>query len=195
MELQKIAIKVFTEKASIPLSDFIDVFHGWIQAADGVYHDVADYSHMQAGPGVVLVANNANVAIDETGHRQGLLFTQKAPVNGSNGEVIRAALRAALENCRKLEDDSKLKGEMKFSGQEIWIAINDRLYGPNTEGAFAELKPEVESAARALFAGKAFTIQRDSDPRKRLNVTVKAEENFAMAALLKNLQWSSTVES
>ena len=67
MELQKINVKVFTaEPNNIPLTDFINIFHGWIQATDGVYLDVADYSHMQAGPGIVLVADDANVSIDET---------------------------------------------------------------------------------------------------------------------------------
>ena len=42
MELQKLNVKFFVEKPdSIPLTDFIDVFHNWIQATDGVYHDVA----------------------------------------------------------------------------------------------------------------------------------------------------------
>ncbi|MBM4261773.1 MAG: hypothetical protein FJ145_10110 [Deltaproteobacteria bacterium] len=188
MELQKLAVKIFTEKPnSIPLTDFIDVFHSWIQATDGVYHDVADYSHMAAGPGVVLVANGANVGIDETDNRRGLLFTQKAPVRGSSGEVVKAALRAALESCRKLESDARLKGELSFSGREIKIAVNDRLLGPNTEAAFAELKPEVEGLAHALFAGAAFTVQRDTDPRKRLNVTLQAQQPFDAAALLANL--------
>ena len=62
MELQKLTVKVFTEKPdSVPLTDFITIFHSWIQASDGAYHDVADYSHMHAGPGIVLVANEANV--------------------------------------------------------------------------------------------------------------------------------------
>ena len=60
MELQKLNVKIFVEGPNaVPLTDFIEIFHGWIQATDGVYHDVADYSHMQAGPGVVLVANGA----------------------------------------------------------------------------------------------------------------------------------------
>ena len=67
MELQKINVKFFTEgKAPIPLTAFIDIFHSWIQATDGMYHDVADYSHMQSGPGIVLVAEDANLSIDET---------------------------------------------------------------------------------------------------------------------------------
>ena len=63
MELQKLAVKILVvEPNVIPLTDFIDVFHGWIQATDGAYHDVADYSHMHAGPGIVLIANDANVS-------------------------------------------------------------------------------------------------------------------------------------
>ena len=77
MELQKIAVKIFTDGPdNVPLSDFINIFHGWIQASDGVYHDVADYSHMQAGPGVVLVANGANVDRRERQSPRPL-FTQK----------------------------------------------------------------------------------------------------------------------
>ena len=189
MEMQKIAVKIFTEKPDrVPLTDFIDVFHGWIQASDGFYHDVADYSHMQAGPGIVLVANSANVGIDETGNRRGLLLTQKTHVNGSNSQALKETLRSALESCSKLENDPKLKGEIKFSGDEIVFAINDRLTAPNDAAAFAELAREVESLSQKLFAGAAFTVQRDSDPRQRLNVTVKAEQNFDTTALLVNLQ-------
>ena len=87
MDLQKLNVKFFVEPGStVPLTDFIDIFHGWIQATDGVYHDVADYSHMQAGPGIVLVANDANVGIDESGGRRGLLFDQKTVLAGSNQE-------------------------------------------------------------------------------------------------------------
>ena len=90
MELQKINVKVFTaEPNNIPLTDFIDIFHNWIQATDGVYLDVADYSHMQAGPGIVLVADDANVSIDETGNRRGLLYSQKGKLSGSNLEKLK----------------------------------------------------------------------------------------------------------
>ena len=162
----------------MPLTDFIDVFHGWIEATDGVYHDVADYSHMHAGPGIVLVANNANVSMDETGDRRGLLFTQKSPLQGSNAEVLRSALRAALENCRKLENDPALKGELRFSGREIAIVVNDRLLATNTDAAFAEVKPEIDSLGHDLFGGAPFTVERDRDPRKRLHLALKSAQTF-----------------
>ena len=102
-------------------------FHGWIQASDGVYHDVADYSHMRAGPGIVLVASHANLSIDEANNRRGLLYSQKAHLSGSNEEKIRAVLRAALKYCRHLEQEPTLRSKLKFSDEEIFISINDRL--------------------------------------------------------------------
>src|SRR4026207_620496 len=119
MELQKLSVKFFIERPeAIPLTDFIDIFHGWIQATDGIYHDVADYSHMQAGPGIVLVANDANVSVDETENRRGLLFSQKSPLSGSKQERLRTGFRAALENCRKLEDEPALRGKLRFAANE-----------------------------------------------------------------------------
>src|SRR5438094_6014701 len=116
MELQKLNVKFFVEQPhAVPLTDFIDIFHGWIQATDGIYHDVADYSHMQAGPGIVLVANEPNLHIDETGGRRGLLYSRKAPLLGTNQEKLRSVFRAALENCRKLEEEPVLRGKLRFS--------------------------------------------------------------------------------
>jgi hypothetical protein len=110
MELQKIAVKVFTgEPNVVPLPDFIDIFHRWIQASEGVYHDVADYSHMQAGPGIVLVASESNVSIDETGNRRGLLYSQKSNLSGSNLEKLSTVVRSALANCCRLGEDPTLE--------------------------------------------------------------------------------------
>src|SRR5262245_28720491 len=100
MELQKINVKILTEEPNqVPLTDFINIFHGWLQATDGVYHDVADYSHMQAGSGIVLVADDANVSIDETDNRRGLLYRQKSKVSGSNVEKLTTCRGLCLVNC------------------------------------------------------------------------------------------------
>src|SRR5437762_13303620 len=109
MELQKLGVKFFVESLhAVPLTDFIEIFHGWIQATDGIYHDVADYSHMQAGPGIVLVANDANVSIDETDNRRSLLYSQKSQLSGSKPEKSRTVLRSALTNCLGLEEEPSL---------------------------------------------------------------------------------------
>ena len=189
MELQKINIKFFAaDSHNPPLTDFIDLFHGWIQATDGIYHDVADYSHMQAGPGIVLVAHDANVSIDETDNRRGLLYNQKTRLLGSNQERLRHVCRAALENCLRLEEEPALRGQLRFLGGEAAILLNDRLLAPNTEESFREIKPEIEFLARALFGGANFTLTRNRDPRQRLSVFIKAARPVDLKQLLRNLQ-------
>ena len=190
MELQKINIKVFSaEPNKVPLTDFIDIFHGWIQTTDGVYHDVADYSHMQAGPGIVLVADDANVSIDETDNRRGLLYSQKSKLGGSNLEKLSAVLRSALENCQRLEEEPALDGKLRFAGNEVEIVVNDRLLAPNTGEIFEELRPEIDFLARRLYASTNFTLLRNQeDPRHRLNVTLSTPLSFETKTLLNNLQ-------
>jgi hypothetical protein len=174
MELQKIAAKVFaTAPDEIPLTDFIDIFHSWIQQSDGAYHDVADYSHMRAGPGIVLVANHANLSIDEANNRRGLLYSQKADLDGSNQEKIRTVLRTALESCRRLEQEPSLRGKLKFSADEILILINDRLLAPNSEETMAALKPDLEGAVRGVAGEANFTLEHNYDPRQRFSIMVR----------------------
>lgn len=189
MELQKINVKFFTEeKAPIPLPAFIDIFHSWIQATDGIYHDVADYSHMRAGPGIVLVAEDANLSIEETENRRGLLFSQKSRLSGSNQAKLRAVVRSALENCRRLEQEPALRGKLKFSPNEILMLVNDRLIAANTEESFQEIKPEIESVGRVLFGETGLRLNRDRDPRKRLNVRIKSSRPVELEGLLSNLR-------
>lgn len=189
MELQKISIKVFAaEPDDVLLTDFIDIFHGWIQATDGVYHDVADYSHIQAGPGIVLVAEDANLSIDETKNRRGLLFSQKSPLVGSNQEKLRAVLRSALENCRRLEQEPALCGKLRFLPNEILIMVNDRLIAANTEECFEEIKSEIESVARVLFREARLALDRDRDARKRFNLRINSSRPVDLESLLSNLR-------
>lgn len=188
MELQKLNVKFFVEPPNtIALTDFIEIFHSWIQATDGVYHDVADYSHMQAGPGIVLVAKHANLSIEESGNRRGLLFSQKAPLAGTNQDKLRAVLRAALENCRKLEFDPALRGKLRFATNEAVISLNDRLLGENSQAGFDAVKGDVEAVAKRLFGAGAVSLARDNDARQRLNIRVKAAASLDLQQALSNL--------
>ena len=188
MELQKLSVKFFVEQSDdVPLKKFIEIFHGWIQATDGLYQDVADYSHMQAGPGIVLVADGANVSIDETESRRGLLFSQKRHLSGSNQEKLRSVVGAALENCRKLEAEPALRGKLRFSVKEAEIWINDRLAGTNNEASFQELKREMGPFAKQLYGAAAISLEHDNDPRKRLHVRIKSSVALDLNTLWHNL--------
>jgi hypothetical protein len=179
MDLQKIAVKIFADGGKeIPLPVFIDIFQSCIQASDGTYHDVADYSHMHAGPGIVLLANDANVSIDESEKRRGLLYSRKAPLSGTNREKIRTVLQSAFNNCRRLQREAAVGGKLTFRGSEVAITINDRLVAPNSEATFAGLKSDLETALRDVLGDASFTLKRNNDRRQRFSVTVRAAEHL-----------------
>lgn len=185
MDLQKLNVKIFVEQPNmIALTDFIDIFHGWIQATAGAYHDVADYSHMHAGPGIVLIANYANIGIDETENRRGLLYKSKGRLEGSNQEKLRTVLRAALGYCRKLEDEPALRGKLRFVTSELAIGVNDRTFCGNSEQTFNELKKELQPIAERLLGGAGITYERDADPRRRLHLRVTGSGSLDARSLV-----------
>ena len=188
MELQKLNVKFFIEQPSdIKLTDFIEIFHSWIQATGGVYHDVADYSHMQAGPGIVLVAQDGHVSIDEIGGRRGLVYSQKAVLAGTPRDMLRQVFCAALKNCLKLEEEPALQGKLRFAANEAVISVNDRLAGANSQESFDEIKGDVESVAAQLFGSAKVILERDNDSRQRLNVHLKTAASVDLRQALENL--------
>jgi hypothetical protein len=188
MELQKLNVKFFVEQPnSLALTEFIEIFHRWIQASEGAYHDVADYSHMHAGPGIVLVSQDAHISIDESGNRRGLLFSQKSRLNGTNQEKLRQVIQAALQNCRSLEAEPGLKGKLRFAANEAVLSVNDRLLAANSEASFEAIQNDVRTVAAQLFGGAAVQMERDGDPRQRLNVHIKASAPLDVTQALENL--------
>ena len=188
MDLQKINVKFFAAgSGAVRLTDFIDIFNSWIQSSEGEYYDVADYSHMQAGPGIVLVTHEANISVDNTRNRLGLLYNRKQPLRGSNAEKLQFVFRAALEFCRRIEREPALKGKVRFQGQDALFLVNDRLLAPNTDETFRAMKPELEEIARKLYGAGGFPLDHDGDPKQRFSVLIKAPQAFDVDTLLKNL--------
>ena len=188
MELQKIEIKFFAvEREPVPLTAFIDLFHGWIQASDGVYHDVADYSHMHQGPGIVLVAPDFHVSVDETGGRRGFLFSQKARLGGSNQERLPRVFQSALEYCRRLQAEPALQGKIEFRFDEFEIVLNDRLLAPNGDESYRAFKAEIEPFVSRLFGGAPVSLQQESDARRRVRMRIQAMAPVDIAALLSHV--------
>jgi hypothetical protein len=189
VDLQKLNVKFFLSRPSpVPLTAFIEVFNGWIQECEGEYYDLADYSHVPSGPGILLVAHEANIGIDNGGGRLGLLYSQKRPLGGSNLEKLRLVFARALEACLKVEREASLKGQIAFRGNESLLCVNDRLLAPNSDETFHAIAEEVHDVARLLFRGSRHSVRRCSqDERQRFAVSLKAEEPFSVRALFENL--------
>ena len=74
MTPHRLYAKLFTEAGPpVSLPAFIPVFHRWIerQDVDELLLDVHDYGHVPDGPGILLVAHEADYAFDLSGGRPG----------------------------------------------------------------------------------------------------------------------------
>ena len=178
-DLQKMAVKLFAEPAArLDLRDLIPVFHRWIRehAVEGVLVDVADYSHLPQSPGVVLVAHEADWAVDAAEGPLGLLYVRKAPRPGDLRARIAGAFKAAREACVKLQSDPALGGRLKFRAAEGLFIANDRLLAPNDAATWEALRPDLQAAATEVLGPVA--LARDAaDPRRRLTVQVQGPKS------------------
>ena len=187
VELQHVNVKLFVD-GDLPFEParFIEVFHAWIRDSvlDELMIDVADYRHVPAGPGVLLVGLESDYSMDNTGGRWGLRYNRKAPLEGSNQDRFRQALGAAVNACRLLEKEFAGDGPLTFSRSGLELFINDRAFAPNTTDTLAACRPELESFLTATFGHNEFTLKHHSDPRQRFGVTVTATKPSDFAAIL-----------
>jgi len=148
----KFGVKLFiTNPGAKPLKDFIPVFHGWIQRQGVPGHlliDVHDYSHVHHGPGILLVSHEANLSIDETEGRRGLVYLRKQPAD------LAGTIAAAQAVAKKLTEEQGVQ----FDTPHYEVSVNDRL-------------ANVTAAQVAAATGGKVTL-KSGDPRERQTFVV-----------------------
>jgi len=190
MELQHVNVKLFiAEPGEVDLGALIPVFQQWIegQVCEGLLLDVADYRHVHAGPGVVLIGYQGDYSVDNTDNRLGLRYNRKAALDGSNQDRLRQAARAALSAFQHLESEPLMEGKLRFDGREIEVLINDRLLAPNIDATRKAAEADLQIFFRQLFREGELSLSYASDPRRLFSVTAKASRRFSLADLLANL--------
>ncbi|HLL88982.1 MAG TPA: hypothetical protein VK324_06740 [Tepidisphaeraceae bacterium] len=195
MDAFKISAKLFAAADTFEPAAFVPVFHKWIQQhalPDHLLIDVADYAHVPAGPGSLVVAHEANVHMDRTDGRLGVLYVRKQPFAAA--ATFRDRLRQTIVNtlvaADRLEQD--VPG-LRFRTDEVWVRVHDRLHAPPGTGTFNAVRADVESVAKELFVGRPVTLAPEQDPRRLFGVTIKADgEPTTVAALLERLGATAT---
>jgi hypothetical protein len=153
MTTHKFGVKLFfANQQDRGLTEFIPVFHGWIQRQALAGHlliDVHDYSHVFHGPGILLVAHEANLSIDESEGRRGLAYVRKQPA------TLRETVEAAHAAARLLTEEQGVQ----FDAGQFEIFVNDRLHTP--------------TVAEIAEATGGTVTQKQTDPRERLAFLVE----------------------
>jgi hypothetical protein len=174
-DVVRIAVKLYAvEPASVEPSRFVGVFHGWIQRGEvpGLLIDVADYSHVHEGPGVMLIGHEADHAIDLGEGRPGIAYSRKREPEGTLEDRVRAAIEAVELAADEIEADPGA-GDVRFDRDELLVRVNDRLAAPSDEATFEALLPVVAAALAELHPGRPASVERVADPGGPLTLRVR----------------------
>lgn len=184
-------VKIFaTEESSVETSEFIAIFQAWIRdkTLPDTMIDVADYGHVDAGPGVLLACHEANYYVDQAAHRLGLLYQGKTVSEGDDETRLRRALAAAIRASLLLEDAKSLAGRLLFRCDEFWIGVNDRLVARNERPDQEKLADVIRGVGVALRPAASFACEPVSlDPKDRCMLSVKLKNPTPLRELLQNL--------
>lgn len=193
MESSKIGIKLFTSNPQVRLEDVVPVFHSWIQQqalAGNLLIDVADYLHVERGPGIVLVAHEANYATDQAEPGLGLFYQRKRALpEASFRDRLAHAFREALSAAWLLEQDPKLGPTWKFDTRRVHVRVSDKLAAPNDPATFTGLKPELVSFFTKLLGTADFVVEHYAgDGRTPFEVRVSAKTYQPLDQILSRIQ-------
>lgn len=174
--MQHFRVKIFARtQPGFQLADAIPVFHRWIQKnalPDEMMIDVADYQHVPAGPGILLVAHDAYYGLDESKNRLGLLYSRRTQMEGSDEARLRDALAAAGRACDLLEREPEFAGKLAFDRSEVEISVNDRMLAPNTDVTETALRPAVDAVLAEKFGAGKYQVKRTGEARELFTLAV-----------------------
>lgn len=186
MQWQHTNVKIPVDGAmGVDAARLIPIFHEWIreESLPELLIDVADYRHVPDGPGVMLIALEADYNMDHADGVWGMRYNRKAALDGSNAGRFRQALAAAAGACLLLEKALAGAGGLTFSRSTFDWFINDRALAPNTPDTWAGCEPELQALIAEMFGHDEFTLTPQADPRRAFGATITAAKPFDLATL------------
>ena len=175
MDLQKFGIKLFfNTNGSFNSKDFIPVFHNWIQdkiVDDHLLIDVADYSHIPDGPGVMLISHEGNFSLDQESYQPGIMYMRKTKIAGGFKERFNTVLSTVIKAANHLSDIN-INQHVDFKPNLFRFIANDRLYAENTVDNQDLYKQKIQKALDGKYPGRQLEFGDFSDKNERLAFTV-----------------------
>lgn len=185
MNAYRIGVRLWMQvKDGFELHQAVPVFHQWIQGqllAGHLLIDVADYMHVEDGPGVVLVSHEANIGLDHRGGQWGLNYVRKRPFGTAFPDRVRTVIGCALAAAARLESD--LPGT-RFRTDRLHLRLLDKLNVPNEAEILSEVLPPLQSVLGGLYGGPV-RIEPHFERLRHFEVSVQTDSSPALADLLR----------
>ncbi len=170
----------------LPQAAYIPVFHDWIRTAlitDDVTIDVADYAHVQGGPGVLLVCHEGMYVVDRSRGECGLAYHRRRGVAPDDGvEGARVGLVRLVRAAKLLAGDARLPG-LSFDTTRLEIRVLDRLRVDNDAQGWERVEGPLRGAIGAVWGGEVTFEPVATDKRQPLTVHARLPERTIDALL------------
>jgi len=189
--LHRIAAKFpLRDPSGVDTQGLIPLFHTWIQRGDllpGLTIDVADYSHVPDGPGVMLIGHHWDRALDEADGRPGVLSVGKRGLEGDVTARVAAVVADALRTAALLAGPDGVGEGARIRTDEVEILFLDRLRAPNTPDTLAAYGPALAAALAPLNEGEPPALEPVGDARRPFRVRVALRTGGDPLALAERL--------
>lgn len=186
MPPQRLQVKLFTRTGDIDKDSLINQFHSWIQTdvVEEIAIDVADYSHVPDGPGILLITHEADYAFDACGG-PGIRYVRKKDMPETLVQAILLSYKQVLKAAIRLEEYGQA---LRFDTSVVEITLFDRRLYPNTSESDGVL-PELVQIFTSLFGEEDATCKRNSqDPRYPLTIQIMVPHALSLEAILTKLE-------
>lgn len=174
MESQRYALEIDVEEPfEAAPADFILFFHRVIQEGSlpEICVDVADYSHVPDGPGVMLICHEAHYSIARVAGRLRLRCALKRGATGDAASRIRRVAERLFRAARLLERSDLFAGKLRFATSSARLAIEDRLLAPNTSRTFESLAPTLAAVVNRVWGDRPL-LSRTGGPKEPFQVQI-----------------------
>ncbi len=185
--LQRLSVKYYLDRPEgFEPESLIPVFHGWIQQKklEGLLIDVADYTHVHHGPGLMIVAHEGHYRLEDTDGRLGMEWAAKRGLDAPLGDRITDAFRKTLLACLVLESERGLEREFRFPTDEFLFRTQDRLRAPDAEKTLSAVRPHLEAVLNELYPNLGYRMERESSPDEGFALRVHLDGSPDLARLI-----------
>ena len=145
--------------------DILPIFQRWIQdhTVEGMLIDVIDYKHVPEGPGIVLIADEADFAYDLADGQIGLHYVRKRGLPDDLESALRLCFDRSLEAARALEAEAP--GDLIFDYGCAKISFLDRMRYRNTAETFENIRAEMTDILSGIVSATVSLSRAYDDPR------------------------------
>jgi hypothetical protein len=171
--------------------DILPIFQRWIQehSIEGMLIDVIDYKHVPAGPGIVLIADEADLAYDLADGEIGLYYVRKRNLPDTLGDALRLVFSRTLAAARALEAEAP--GDIVFDYQSAKISFLDRIHYRNEPEAFEAVRGSMTATLGEIFGAPVEVTRQYDDSRAVFALRCTSESaNIDVEALIARLDAS-----